>query len=155
MGQCYTAGDFKKYFSENMQELGLPVPSTLFDTYQTAIATASAMVGTLATLGKGATMGELVGATLGLEKLAVAASVGASAYTGAAIGSIAVAAGRSLGCGSRMSDLFVMARQNKLEFSGLAAFYTNNPQVLQRNYPGRARFGMQAKIAPANFSYVS
>lgn len=88
-----------------MQDLGLPVPSTLFDTYNTALSTASTMVGTLATLGKGATMAELVGATVGLEKLAVAASIGASAYTGAAIGSIAVAAGRSLGCGSRMSDL--------------------------------------------------
>lgn len=154
MGQCYTAGDFKKYFNENMQDLGLPVPSTLFDTYNTALSTASTMVGTLATLGKGATMAELVGATVGLEKLAVAASIGASAYTGAAIGSIAVAAGRSLGCGSRMSDLFVMARQNKLEFDGLAAFYANNPQVIQKNHPGRARFGMQARIAPANFSYA-
>jgi len=74
-----------------MKALGLPVPSSLFDTYQTAVATATTLIGTLATLGKGPTMADIIGATLGLEKLAVAASIGASAYTGAVIGSIAVA----------------------------------------------------------------
>ncbi|MDX9839507.1 MAG: hypothetical protein RBT39_18250 [Azoarcus sp.] len=69
MSQCYTSGNFQKYFNENMNDLGLPVPSTLFDTYQTAVATASTLAGTLATLGKGATMGEVIGATVGLEKL--------------------------------------------------------------------------------------
>ena len=44
MSQCYKSGDFKKYFDENMQELGLPVPSTLFDTYQTAVSTGTTLV---------------------------------------------------------------------------------------------------------------
>jgi hypothetical protein len=116
MSQCYNSGDFKRYFNENMQELGLPVPSTLFDGYNTAIAHAMVMVETLRTLGKGATVAELIGATTGLEKLKVAATFGASAYVGAVIGSIAVASGRSLGCGSRISDLFVFTHQHNLKF---------------------------------------
>ncbi|WP_020159695.1 hypothetical protein [Methylobacter marinus] len=156
MSQCYKSGDFKKYFDENMQELGLPVPSTLFDTYQTAVSTATTLVGTLATLGKGATMGELISATVGLEKLAVAASIGAAGYTGAVIGSIAVASGRSLGCGSRISDsdLFVFTHQNNLRFDGLAAFYTHNPQILDKNHPFRNSFGNRAKSSPSSFEYA-
>ncbi|WP_409526147.1 hypothetical protein [Nitrincola sp. MINF-07-Sa-05] len=154
MSQCYKPGDFKKYFDENMKALGLPVPSSLFDTYQTAVATASTLVGTLATLGKGATIGELIGATVGLEKLAVAASFGAAAYTGAAIGSIAVASGRSLACGSRIADFFVFTRQNKLHFDGFAAFYTKNPQVLNKGHSFRNSFGIRAKSSPSSFEYA-
>ena len=154
MSQCYNRGDFKKYFSENMQDLGLPVPSTLFDTYQTAVATASTLVGTLATLGKGAMMGELIGATVGLEKLAVAASVGAAAYTGAVIGSIAVASGRSLACGSRISDIFVFTQMHNLNFGGWHAFYAHNPQVLDVSSKHRSSFGSRAKSAPSAFEYA-
>jgi len=78
MAACYTSGDFKKYFNENMKELGMPVPTRLFDSYQTAIATAATMVAVLEKLGKGATIAELIGATAGLEKLMVAASFGAA-----------------------------------------------------------------------------
>jgi hypothetical protein len=154
MSQCYNSGDFKKYFNENMKELGLPVPSTLFDTYQTAVATASTLVGTLATLGKGATIGELIGATVGLEKLAVAASIGAAGYTGAVIGSIAVASGRSLGCGSRISDMFVFTHQNNLQFNGWHSFYVHNPQVLNKGDKFRNSFGMRAKASPTSFEYA-
>lgn len=154
MNRCYTSGDFQKYFNENMRDLGLPVPSTLFDTYQTAVATASTLVGTLATLGKGATIGELIGATVGLEKLAVAASIGAAAYTGAVIGSIAVASGRSLGCGSRISDLFAFTERNNLQFEGLASFYTRNPQVLDKGHAFRSSFGIRARNSPSDFVYA-
>ncbi len=78
MTSCYKTGNFKKYFDQNMKELGAPSPSSLFDTYQKAIGTAAILVGTLHKLGKGATIAELIGATTGLEKLAVAASFGAA-----------------------------------------------------------------------------
>ncbi len=107
MGKCYKTGDFKKYFEQNMKELGAPSPSSLFDTYQKAVGTAAILVGTLHKLGKGATIGELIGATTGIVALMVAASFGAAAYTGIVIGSIAVASGRSLGCGYKVSDMFV------------------------------------------------
>ncbi|WP_348945257.1 hypothetical protein ABHF33_01205 [Chitinibacter sp. FCG-7] len=146
MTKCYATGDFKKYFKENMDELGLPFPTSLFDTYNTAIATATTLVSALKTLGKGATMAELIGATTGLELLAVAASIGAAAYTGAVIGSIAVASGRSLGCGARISDLFVFAEQNNLQFEGLSTFYRLNPQILDTNLIFRKSFAARARI---------
>ena len=40
MSQCYNPGDFKKYFTENMNAPGLTVPSGLFDTSEKSIATA-------------------------------------------------------------------------------------------------------------------
>ncbi|WP_405602063.1 MULTISPECIES: hypothetical protein [unclassified Pseudoalteromonas] len=110
MSQCYSSGDFNKYFNENMKQLGLPVPSTLFDTYQTAVATAATMTGTLASLGSGATVAEMIGVTVALEKLAVAATLSASFYTGAIIGSIAVASGRSDVVRVYLTYLFLCAK---------------------------------------------
>ncbi|WP_221799940.1 hypothetical protein [Oceanobacter mangrovi] len=154
MGECYKSGDFKKYFDENMKALGLPVPGTLFDTYNSAIATMSTMSGTLSQHGKGATMAELIGATTGLEQLAVAASIGASAYTGAAIGSLSVAAGRSLGCGSQISDLFVFVERNGLEFPGWKTFYSLNPEILGTQVTYQGSFAMKARNVPNSFEYA-
>lgn len=154
MSSCYNAGDFRKYFKQNMDALDLPVPSTLFDSYQTAIATASTLAGTLAKLGKGATIAELVGATVGLEKLMVAASLGAAAYTGAVIGSIAVASGRSLGCGAQISDMFVFVHRNGLQFEGWRSFYAQNRQVIDDSRPFRRSFGLRARHRPTAFEYA-
>jgi len=154
MNQCYRAGDFKKYFKENMQALGLPFPSTFFDSYNAAIAHAIIMLETLKTLGKGATVAELIGATTGLEKLKVAATFGATAYVGAVIGSIAVASGRSLGCGSRISDMFVFTHQNKLQFKGWQTFYIHNSKIFDKNNPLRKSFSLRAKSSPSNFEYA-
>lgn len=154
MTQCYSSGDFKKYFTQNMKSLGLPVPTSLFDTYQAAIATATTLLGTLATLGKGATMAEIIGATVGLEKLAIAASIGASAYVGAVIGSIAVASGRSISCGTSISDFFTFVRRNNLNFKGASTFYASNPQILNKKIAATGDFGVRAKVSPLSFEYA-
>lgn len=154
MSKCYNSGDFNKYFTENMDALGAPAPSTLFDRYQTAVATATTLVGTLKTLGKGATIAELIGATTALEKLAVAASFGAAGYTGLVVGSIAVASGRSLGCGTRISDMFVFINQNNLQFEGWHSFYASNPEIFDGANPSRGNIGMRMKISPMSFEYA-
>ena len=154
MTKSCNSGDFRRYFNENVQGLGLPVPSRLFDSYNAAIAHAVVMVDTLRTLGKGATVGELIGATTGLEKLKVAAAFGASAYVGAVIGSIAVASGRSFGCGSRISDLFVFRHQHKLDFKDANSFYVHNPHVVDKGRPFRSNFGIRAKTSPLSFEYA-
>lgn len=145
MRSCYTSGDFKKYFTENMNALGLPAPQNLFDSYSTAVANAALMAEALRTLGKGATIGELVGATTGLEKLKVAAAFGASYYVGAVIGSIAIASGRSLGCGYRISDMVSFLDHNNLKFDDWNAFFVDNPQVLNKNQGFRNSFGLRAR----------
>ena len=137
MSQCYKSGDFKKYFNENMRELGLPFPSTFFDSYNSAVAHAIVMVEALKTLGKGATVGELIGATTGLEKLKVVAALGAAYYVGAVIGSIAIASGRSLGCGYKISNMFVFLEQNNLKFENWNLFYTMHPEILNKRHKFR------------------
>ncbi len=134
MSQCYTSGDFKKYFNENMKAMNLPVPSTLFDNFNAAIANAGLILETLNTLGKGATIAEIIKATTGLEKLKVAASLGAAYFVGAAIGSIAVASGRSLGCGYRITDMFVFLEQTNLKFDNCNSFYMMHPEILDKRH---------------------
>lgn len=137
-----------------MNALGASAPTGLFDRYQKAIGTAAILVGTLHTLGKGATMAELIGAAVGVEKLMVAASIGAAAYTGIVIGSIAVASGMSLSCGSRISDMFAFTHQNKLQFKGWHAFYLHNPQIFDNSHPFRNSVGLRAKTLPVSFEYA-
>ena len=62
---------------------------------------ADTILGTLRTLGPTATIGELIGATTGLELLAAASALGASFYVGAVIGSLIVATDASLVCDQR------------------------------------------------------
>jgi hypothetical protein len=152
MSQCYSSGDFKKYFNENMKDLGLPVPQTLFDNFNAAVANAGLILEALGTLGKGATMAEVIKATTGLERLKVAASLGASFYVGAVIGSIAVASGRSLGCGSRISDMFVFLHQNNLTFNDWNSFYVNNPEILDKS--SRFRVAYRSKALDGNRAYA-
>jgi len=153
MFQCYNDGDFKKYFNENMHALGLPVPAGLFETAETAIASSLAILKTLDTLGKGATMAEVAGATIFLEKAMVLGAIVAAGYVGAVIGSIAVATGRSLGCGYQISDMFVFLEHNNLKFKGWNGFYVHNAQILDRNHDFRSSFGMRCRSSACTFVY--
>jgi hypothetical protein len=154
MSECYKAGDFNKYFTENMNELGLVVPSGLFHTKEKAIAIATAISSAIEKLGPGATMAEIAGATTALEKLAVVGAVMASGYVGAVIGSIAVATGRSLGCGYRISDMFVFLEHNNLKFNNWNAFYAHNPQTMDKNHSVRNSFGLRCKDPSCTFEYA-
>lgn len=66
-----TCPSFYATFRENMTALGLDAPASFFGTYQTAVGTLTLMLQPLATLGADATVAELIGATVGLEKLMV------------------------------------------------------------------------------------
>ncbi|WP_342705219.1 hypothetical protein OHZ10_29715 [Burkholderia arboris] len=95
MTQCK---NFYRAFRDNMDALGLPAPASLFAVQQTAVGTLATILGALKTLGPTATVGELIGATTGLELLAAVSALGASFYVGAVIGSLIVAADASLVC---------------------------------------------------------
>ena len=154
MKACTNPGDFKKFFLENMSDLGLGVPTSLFDTYQTAVANAAAMAGALHLLGKGATVAELVFATVAVEKFAVALSFGAAGYTGAVIGSIAVASGRVLGCGTRLADVIAFSHQTQTTFVGQEKFFAHNTVIFDIGNRNRAYFGQVLKMNPASFEYA-
>lgn len=147
MDKCYNSGDFGKYFKENMDALGVPTPTSVFDTYNSAVANASLMSGAVYKFGARATVAELVGATVVSEKLLLAGAFGAVIYTGVAIGSLAVASGRSLGCGTRISDMFTFIGSRSLQFPGWETFYHRYPQVIEANRPLRRNVGMMARMA--------
>ncbi len=121
---------FSKHFNANMKALGLPVPTTLFDSAAAAISNVGLMLDALNTLGKGATVAELVKATTGLEKLKVAGALVASFYVGAVIGSIAVASHKTLSCGLSINEFFLFQTRNNLKFKGSQQFYAANPEIL-------------------------
>jgi len=143
--RCASPGDFKKYFDENMQALGLPVPTSLFETYERALATALVMTSTFHTLGPGATLAELIGATTALEKLGLIGSIGAVFYVGAAVGSIFVANSRMAICGDSVIDLPAFLYRHNLTFIGWERFFVQYSQVIDVGHPCRRSFGLQAR----------
>lgn len=154
MTQCYRPGDFEKYFKENMEGLGLPVPKSLFMSYQTGVATGAALSGFLWQFGKGTTVGVMLGGSYYHEKFLLAAAIGGSYYTGAVIGSIAIASGRSLGCGYRLADMMSLIHENKMEFPGWETFYNMEKQVMDKNYHGnRKTAGEMARVRPQDSDY--
>jgi hypothetical protein len=105
---------FSQAFTENMNSMGLPVPSTIFGTIGTALGTVGAMAGAIAQVGATATVGEIfltvplvAGGTAAAgavtEIVAVCGAVAASFYIGACIGSVLVAAYETL-------DIFDMTK---------------------------------------------
>lgn len=107
-------------FNDNMAELGLPAPRTLFGSLATATATISAMVRLVQVYGTKVTVAEMVGtlpgaavgagggavgvATAASEALLVIGALSGSFYVGACIGSLAVATGKALSGGTSIGD---------------------------------------------------
>ncbi|KPY32751.1 MULTISPECIES: hypothetical protein [Pseudomonas] len=129
--------DFYKYFKENMDALNLPAPDALFGSVTTAVSTATTILGTLEKLGRGATMGEIIGATTKLEALSVIASVAAAFYVGAVIGSIAVATGRTISGGTSLSDVLFTAQKYNLKPDWLSHYLSAYPGIYNPSAPGR------------------
>ncbi|WP_375443592.1 hypothetical protein [uncultured Fibrella sp.] len=147
---------FFYYFNKNMEDMGLPAPQSLFDTQSRALATASAILNCLKTLGPSATMGEILGATTGLELLGVAAAVSASFYAGAVIGSVAVAAGEVLSdvlfastsapsTGTSVSQVMAFASRHNIQFPGLERILLAHPRILNSN--ALNRHGSYTRVA--------
>lgn len=156
MRRCYTDGDFYKYFQQNMDGLGLPAPKDLFGTFNAAITNAGAMTTALQTLGPSATVGEIFGATVAAEKIAVIAALGAAGYTGAVVGSLAVATGRSLACGNQIIDLFSLVNDHpELMISGMTLFFNTHPEILDVNNPNKSTYGIRLKSSPSTFRFAA
>lgn len=106
--------NFKYYFKQNMQALGLSAPDELFGTLEKTIGCAYAMSKAIEVYGTRVTIGELVYAGTFSEGLGVALSIGAAYYLGAVIGSIAVATGQSISGGTTIADILFTARKYNL-----------------------------------------
>jgi len=130
--------NFYQYFRQNMESLGLPAPASLFGNLQMALANAAAFIAHVDKFGQRITVGELIGAGLRAEKLGMVATLSASFYVGAVIGSIAVATGRTLSGGVSLADVLWDIRSNGLYRPWLAAALRRNPAIYETNMIGRS-----------------
>jgi hypothetical protein len=124
--------DFYKYFKENMDGLGLPAPESLFSTSQSAVSTASTLLGLIDRFGRNKNVGELLSSGVKGGRLAVVSTINASFYVGAVIGSIAVATGRSLAGGVSIADVLLEAQMNHLHRPWLASILLRHPKIVRR-----------------------
>lgn len=145
-----TCPDFAAAFQKNMAALGLPAPANLFGTVQTATANAAAMLNAFKSVGAGATMAEIIGATTGLEVLSVIGGITAAFYIGAVIGSLVVAANASMVCTDSTSvtwSIHQWARQNGISIpAAMYAFLRRHPEIIL-DRPGRITYALHASRA--------
>jgi len=137
--------DFYKYFKQNMDELGLPAPDSLFGSVQATVGNLTVILTNMDKFGKMVTLGEVIGAATKLEQLSAAASLSASFYVGACIGSLAVAAGRDIAGGVSLADALSIARQNHIHRPWLASALHHWPGVHRSQLQRRAHYKYLAK----------
>lgn len=125
--------DFYIYFKENMDSLGVPAPETLFGSAQSAVANAAIFLGHIGKFGKAVTVGDLIGAGTKFEQLGVIATLSASFYVGAIIGSLAVASGRSMAGGISIADVLATANRHSLNRPWLVSTLYLRPAIYSRN----------------------
>ena len=141
-----TCGDFGKAFTENMSALGLPAPSSLFGSVQAAASNIATMLGALKTLGPGATVAELIGATRALAALSVVGALSASFYVGACIGSLIVASNTAMQCttASAASAARTVASKYGLVIPAtMLTFIRRHPEVMMDS-PSRGNYAFLA-----------
>lgn len=152
-----TCGDFGKAFTANMCALGLPAPSRLFGSIQAAASNIATMLGVLKTLGPGATVAELMGATTAREALSVVGALSASFYVGACIGSLVVAANPAMKCTSGTAAATAQAtaaRAGLVIPQTMLAFIQRHPEVMidspsHGNYAFLASRGLASSVQVA------
>jgi len=138
-----------------MDGLGLPTPAGLYESFQAALSNTGVILGAISTSGKGATLTELALGTFATEKIIVLSGIGAAGYVGASIGSMAVASGRVLGCGSRLADMLAFSIQYNLKFEGYATFYRLHPEIFDISATNRSAFGSRLRANPSLFDYAA
>lgn len=142
-----TCPDFASAFQKNMAALGLPAPSSLFGTAQTATANLAAMLNAIKSVGTSATMAEIIGATTGLELLSVIGGITAAFYVGAVIGSLVVAADAAMVCTDASNTAWNVNRwatQNGIAIpSSMYTFLRRHPEVIM-DRPGRVIYALHA-----------
>lgn len=129
---CYQTGDFVKSWEENMNGLGLWIPATSYE----AAGGITGMIGAVATVVE-TSSSISVAAAFSKAKVSVVAgrlaALYASYWTGAAIGSMAVATGKSLSCGATIADAMWIARdQFKIYGTWLETEYFKHPELLRK-----------------------
>lgn len=146
-------GDWHDYLSENMDALGLMTPDTIFKGAALSIGTLKSLEAAYATF-SGVEISALIydGAVsiTASEGLTIAAAGMAAFYTGALIGSMAVASQRSLTCGKRLSDYFAMMPQagfTDAQIAKIKGVINDHPAIINPTLPNRKVFATRVRLA--------
>lgn len=139
--------EFYKYFKQNMDDLGLAAPESLFGTMQAAISTATVILSQIDKYGPRVTMEILARCGTRLEQLAFLGSCCAAFYVGAVIGSIAVATGRSLAGGTTIVDVLSTATRHDLSRPWLVTLFHRWPGIYDTGASARNMYRYQVAVA--------
>jgi hypothetical protein len=130
--------EFYSYFKENMEALNLtPPPESLFATQALAVATINTFVAFIDKFGTRVTVMDVIGAGTRLEQLSVVGAMGAAYYTGALIGSLAVATGRTLAGGTSLGDVLLETLEWRVGRPWLTELLQHRPEIYDPSMPGR------------------
>ncbi|MBB5019202.1 hypothetical protein HNQ59_002500 [Chitinivorax tropicus] len=146
MPQCKDDNNFFKYFKENMEDLGLPAPDSLFGTQSTATSTIATLLGMIDKFGKSVTVMEVIGAATSLEKLAIVGALSASYYAGAAVGSLAVATGGYMSCGTSIGDVLYETFHLGYNQPWITDHLMKHPEIYRQNMGTRYAYASRALV---------
>lgn len=137
---CSNDLGFVHYFEQNMNALGLPAPTTPYSTVLAIAGPLKGMSDAIVTYGRTATLTQLaMRITWGFETAPIVArasgfilAMGAAYYTGAMIGSAAVATYKANSCGASILDVLAWARHYDMDTMWLEAELRSSPEILAR-----------------------
>jgi hypothetical protein len=143
--------EFYKAFKDNMEALGLDVPSTLSTAPANVGAKIGAWVAASEKFGKAVTMGEVIGAGMGSEILLALGGVYAAFWLGAAVGSLMVATTKYLDCNKNANAIANAARQFTFDTGfrippAILAVMQTNPMIFAVGQAGRTAFARRAAV---------
>lgn len=144
MDRCVNQLGWNSYFEENMSDLGLPTPSSIYARAAAAVTTWKTFASFVEHFGTRVTVGEMLKAGLRKDYEMLAAGTIASIYVGGVIGSAAVATGRHLACGTHMIDAISYARRYYPESPWLVGHFQRFPEIYMSGLSGRRSYGQRS-----------
>lgn len=152
MGQTCMAG-FYPAFKQNMEAIGLTVPTSLFATQQQAASTIGQLLALVKTFGMKVTIRELIGAGSLTDFLAAAGAYSAAFYVGGAIGSLIVATDKTVGC--KVGPV-TQGQIHRAMFGAtftlsapMLALMLRHPEIVSSSMPNRRVYGAMARAVAA------
>jgi hypothetical protein len=147
MDRCPKQPSWFSYFKENMEALGLAVPTSWYGAQTVVTGAISSLVSVHARFGSRVTVGELVKAGTKADAMVVIFGMSASWYLGGAVGSAAVATGRHMACGTQIIDVFSYAARNRMLTQPIQHQLVAHPEIYDIARRNRALYGHLARAA--------
>lgn len=137
------SGTWYEYFRENLRQLGLDVPSGMWPTALGALAVYDRINSALPVHGARISAYTALRYSFSREVIRIGAGVAAAGYAGAVIGSMAVATGRYLGCGTTIAEVIANAATRGLDHPDVEYVLRRHPEIIDRRHPARKLFAQR------------